>query len=82
MEIKLLQEEVNEIKQIKERTAQLSTDLGEISLQKLKLEIIESALKETLKNLIVEEQKLADDLFNKYGDISVDVEKGIATKIT
>ena len=82
MKINLLQEEIDQLKNIKQKTEKLALDLGEVSIQKARLEILEGALKEDLKQIMLEEQEVSDSLIKKYGAISINIEDGTALKIT
>lgn len=78
MEIKLQQEEVSQLQELKEVTNRLVANLGDITLQKLRLELIEEKLKEELQQLMIKEQTASEQLVQKYGPISIDLEKGVA----
>lgn len=82
MKINLLQEEIDQLKNIKVKTEKLALDLGEVSIQKARLEILEGALKEDLKQIMLEEQEISDNLVKKYGAVSINIEDGTALKIT
>lgn len=81
MEINLLQEEIDQLKKIREKTEKLTLSIGEIAVQKARLDFIEAALKEDLRELMLEEETLSDTLVKKYGPVSINLEKGIATEI-
>ena len=81
MEINLSQEEVTKLREIKERTEKLIVDLGDVSIQKTRLELLEESLKEELKRIITDEQVISQEFLTKYGAISVNIEKGTAFKI-
>lgn len=82
MEINLLQEEVTKLKEIKERNDKLVVNFGEVAIQKARLDLLEQALKEELKEISVKEQAISDELVTKYGPISIDLEKGTALKMS
>lgn len=82
MKIDLLQEELTELKELKEQNDLLILSLGEIMLQKIKLDQTEQALKNEVNILAKREQEISEKLIAKYGNISVDVENGVATKIS
>lgn len=81
MEINLQQQELDQLKELKEVTNKLVANLGDIATQKIRLEIIEDSLKEELKQLMTREQNLSETLVQKYGPISIDLDKGTATTI-
>lgn len=81
MEINLLQEEIDRLKKVKETTERLTAEIGNLSIQKARLEILEQSLKDELKDVMIEESSVSQDLIGKYGPVSVDLEKGIAISL-
>jgi hypothetical protein len=82
MEISLQQEELAQLQELKEVTNRLVASLGDIALQKARLEIIEAGLKEELRELMLKEQTASEQLVQKYGPISINLERGIATSMS
>lgn len=82
MEVNLLQEEVTKLKEVKERSDKLVIDLGEVAIQKARLELVEESLKQELKKVVEAEQSISEELVAKYGAVSVDLEKGVAYKLS
>ena len=77
METKVLtQEEVQNLKNIRERRIQIIENFGllESRIQELKLQ--KEILTQELKNLIENETQLGDTLQQKYGNGSINLEKG------
>jgi hypothetical protein len=66
---KLTEEELNEVKEIRQQYSQLALSLGELELQKRKLLDVHNLLQE-------KEVKLASQLQEKYGEGSIDLETG------
>jgi hypothetical protein len=82
MKINLLQEEIEQLTKLKQRTETLTAHLGEIALQKTRLEIVEQTYKEELREIMILEETTSESLVKKYGPVSINIEEGIATKIT
>ena len=70
------EQELNELKQLREEIDNLSFQFGQLSIQKIKLEEKEISLKETLKKIEKKEISIAKTLTNKYGKGSIDLETG------
>ena len=75
------QEELNELKVLKEKLSQLAIDLGGSSIQKIRLEEREKSLKQTLLDLERQEATIATKLTEKYGKGSINLETGTFTPI-
>lgn len=78
MEINLLQEEIDRLKKVKESSEKLTAEIGSLAIQKARLEILEQSLKDDLKDVMIEETSISQELLGKYGPVSIDIEKGIA----
>lgn len=77
METKVLtQEEIESLKLVRERRIQLTENFGVIESRIQEFRIQKELLKEELKNLIQEETNLGKTLQQKYGDGSINLEKG------
>jgi len=77
METKVLtQEEIESLKLVRERRIQLTENFGVIELRMQEFSIQKELFKEELKNLIQEETNLGKILQQKYGDGSINLEKG------
>jgi Tfp pilus assembly protein PilF len=77
METKVLtQEEVTSLKSVREKRIQLTENFGVIELRIQEFNNQKDILKEELKKLIQEELVLGKTLQQKYGDGSIDLEKG------
>ena len=77
METKVLtQEEIESLKLVRERRIQLTENFGVIELRMQEFNMQKEILKEELKNLIQEETNLGQTLQQKYGDGSINLEKG------
>ena len=69
-------EEINQLKDLRNKINQLALRFGELYIQKVKFEETETQLKTQLSSLEEEEAKLAKLLSEKYGDGSIDLESG------
>jgi len=72
----------SELKEIKDLKISLNTlvfQLGQIYIEKIKLEETENNLKNQLKTLEKKEASIAEKLSSKYGKGSIDIETGTFT---
>jgi len=77
METKVLtQEEINQLKSVRDRRVKLIENFGVLESRIQEFNLQKEILKEELKNLIQEETNLGKTLQQKYGDGSIDLEKG------
>ena len=75
------EQELNEIKKLRDKINTLSFQFGQLTMQKIKLEEQESNLKIQLKSTEKKESNLAKKLTNKYGKGSIDLKTGTFTPI-
>lgn len=76
-EQKLTSEEVNEIKSIQETQETLVTSFGELEFQIQTLELQKEKLVEQLEGYKTKEIKLANQLSQKYGNGTINIEKEV-----
>ena len=77
METKVLtQEEITNLKSVREKRIQLTENFGVIELRIQEFNLQKETYKEEFKKLRQEEIKLGETLQQKYGDGSIDLEKG------
>ena len=76
-EQKLTPEEVNEIKSIQETQEKLVTSFGELEFQIQTLELQKEKLVEQLETYRTKEKELANQLSQKYGNGTINIEEGI-----
>jgi hypothetical protein len=82
MENKVLtQEEIQSLKTIQTNQTNLVQTLGEIEYRIQLLELDKQSLKTQLQKHIEEETKIANELQEKYGNGSIDLEKGEFTPV-
>jgi len=72
----LTQEELQSLKSIQEKRLQLTEQFGIIELRNQELELQKEFLKEELKKLRQEETNIGETLQQKYGDGTINLEKG------
>ena len=72
----LTQEEITQLKSVREKRIKLTENFGVIELRIQEFNNQKEIFKDELKNLIQEEINLGKTLQQKYGDGSIDLEKG------
>lgn len=73
---KITDEELKKITDLKQEVSQLVYSLGELQYQKVGLEQIELQLKEKVKQVKLQETQVLNDLKEKYGNVSINIETG------
>jgi hypothetical protein len=73
---KFTEEELTTLKSIQSKSQSATLKCGQLYLSKLRLEEQESFLKSQIKELEQEESKIAQQLSDKYGKGSIDIETG------
>jgi septal ring factor EnvC (AmiA/AmiB activator) len=73
---KITDQELQQINEIKEETTKIVYSLGELQYQRATIEILESDLKDKIKESKAKESKLLNDLKEKYGNVSINIETG------
>ena len=81
LRLNLIQEELNELRDLKNQITQLSVEFGTLTISKIKLEEQEILLKNKLSSLEEKEKSIAKTLTDKYGKGSIDLESGTFTPI-
>jgi hypothetical protein len=77
MEKKVLtQEEITQLKNVREKRIQLVESFGILESRLQEINLQKESLKDELKKLIQEETDLGRNLQQKYGDGSIDLDKG------
>ena len=79
-QVKLSQEEIDQIKQLQVNQQTLVSQFGQIEYQMQLLELQKDKLVETIGQLQEEETKIGQSLTEKYGTGTVDLESGMFTK--
>ena len=73
------EQELNELKELRNKISQLTLQFGQISISMTKLTESKKQLESKLKDLEKEESDIAKKLSNKYGDGSIDLKSGTFT---
>jgi len=80
METKVLeQEEIQSIKDLQSKKEQLMTEFGFIEMRIQELTLQKTSLVNFLDELRTEEAKIGNDLQSKYGQGTIDLDKGEIT---
>lgn len=78
--IKLAEQELQEIKDLQQQQEILIGNFGQLEYQIQLLELQKEKLIEQLESIRIQETKIANELSEKYGNGSIDVEKGTFAK--
>jgi hypothetical protein len=73
---KFTEEELTTLKTIQSKSQEATLKCGQLYLSKLRLEAQEKFLQDQIKELEQEEVQFAQQLTNKYGKGSIDIETG------
>ena len=73
---KFTKEELTSLKTIQSKSQEATLKCGQLYLSKLRLESQEKFLQDQIKELEQEEATIAQQLTNKYGKGSIDIETG------
>ena len=73
---KFTEEELNSLKIIQAKSQNATLKFGQLYLNKLRLEEQETLLKNHVKEIEQEESQIAQQLSDKYGKGSIDIETG------
>ena len=80
-QIKLLQEEIDTLKNLQTRQLDIASSLGRVEYNLQLLELQKEQIIEDLENLKKEEEKAGAKLSKKYGNGSIDIDQGTFTKV-
>jgi hypothetical protein len=73
---KLTIEEVEKLQEIQQKNAAVASELGNLEITKLQVEARKAEVVEFFNKLKEEEQTFGKELSEKYGNGSIDIEKG------
>ena len=73
---KLTQEEISQLQEVRQQSQALVLELGNLELTKIQLENRYDELVEFYTDLKNKERELGKTLSDKYGDGTIDIEKG------
>jgi predicted nuclease with TOPRIM domain len=74
--IKLTQEEIDQIKELQSQNQALAVELGNLEVTKIQIELHHKELVQFYSELKSKEQELGKALSEKYGSGTVDLDKG------
>ena len=77
---KLTESEILQIKELQEQQDSLITSFGQLEYQIQLLEIQKKKLIEDLEKIRKKEKEIAQELTQKYGNGTINIEEGIFTK--
>lgn len=80
-QIKLSQEELQSLKSLQEKQNQLVVKFGQLEYEIQSLELQKETAIDQLNKLKKEEELIGNQLTQKYGNGSIDVESGFFTKL-
>ena len=73
---KLTVEEIEKLQEIQQKNAAVASELGNLEITKLQVEARKAEVVEFFNKLKEEEQAFGKELSEKYGNGSIDLEKG------
>jgi len=73
---KLTEDELSSIKNVKQEYSDLLSTLGELSYQKMTIDLLIDEEKKKVKDIKEREAKILDELKEKYGNVSINIETG------
>ena len=73
------EQELNELKELRNKLSQLTLQFGQVSISMLKLKETKEQLKTQLSKLEKEETNIAKKLSDKYGEGNIDLGSGTFT---
>jgi len=73
---KLTVEEIEKLQEIQQKNAAVASELGNLEITKLQVEARKAEVVEFFNKLKEEEQTFGKELSEKYGNGSIDLEKG------
>ena len=79
---KLSQEELDQINSLRSLTQQLQSAFGQVEFQTQILDLRKDKLVEQLESLQQQEAELGQQLTEKYGNGTINLEEGVFTKIS
>ena len=72
-------EELTQLTELRSEISQLTAQMGQLYINKIKLEEAEKTLRDELKTLEAKESSIAQTLSSKYGKGSIDLASGTFT---
>ena len=72
----ITEDELKRVQLIKKEAIEIASTLGELEYQKISLDLLIDDQKDKIKQLKKEEEKLFDELRDKYGNVNINIETG------
>ncbi len=73
---KITETELQRIELVKKDALEVASALGELSYQKLSIELLIEEQKKRIKQIKDQEESLLQELKDKYGNVSINIETG------
>ncbi len=73
---KITETELQRIELLKKDALEVASALGELSYQKLSIELLIDEQKKRIKQIKDQEESLLQELKDKYGNVSINIETG------
>lgn len=73
---KITEEELKSVTEVRQETSQIVYSLGEIQYQRTNLDLVETQVKERMKEVRAKEAQILNELKEKYGNVSINIETG------
>lgn len=73
---KITEEELKKVSELRQETSQIVYALGEIEYQRIALSATEELVKEKMKEVKTKETAVLNELKEKYGNVSINIETG------
>jgi len=73
---KITDEELKTINELKQLTAEIVYNLGELEYQQVSIELLKEELKAKVRQQKVKESEFLTGLKNKYGNVNINIETG------
>jgi predicted RNA-binding protein with EMAP domain len=73
---KITDTELQRIQLIKKDALEVASTLGELTYQKLAVELLIDEEKKKIKDIKQQEEKILQELKDKYGNVSINIETG------
>ena len=79
--IKVTEEEINKVKSLQDKYTEIVARLGQLQLDKSRINQLETELLENFKQLQKDEEYIVTEMNTKYGQGQLDVDSGLFTPV-
>lgn len=73
---KITEEELKQVTEVRQETSQIVYSLGELQYQRANIDLVEAQVKEKMKEVRAKEAAILNELKEKYGNVSINIETG------